>query len=124
MPTIKRFLKLLLKNNHNTIDNAANSRYNTRMTNNTKEMMMRERNTKTARDLVKGDVVASGEIVTKKAVKINSQGKQKAAVNLLNQTTGKRRLAFWGFYSSIFMKNENKARLTLTNHESSDTIHI
>ena len=67
-------------------------------------MMKQKRNTKTARDLMKGDVVASGEIVTKNAVKIGSNINKKAAVHLLNQVTGKRRLAFWGFYSSIFMK--------------------
>jgi len=74
-------------------------------------MMKQKRNTKTARDLMKGDVVASGEIVTKNAVKIGSNAvkigsniNKKAAVHLLNESTGKRRLAFWGFYSSIFMK--------------------
>ena len=68
------------------------------------KMMTQKRNTKTANDLIKGDVVASGEIVTKDAVKIGSNINKKAAVHLLNESTGKRRLAFWGFYSSIFMK--------------------
>jgi hypothetical protein len=66
--------------------------------------MMKKRNTKTANDLIKGDIIASGEIVTKNAVKIGSNINKKAAVHLRNPKTGKHRVAFWGWYSSIFMK--------------------
>jgi len=66
--------------------------------------MTRRRNTKPARDLIKGDVVASGEVVTKKAIERLITVGRKVCVHLHNPKTGKDRLAFWGFHSSIFMK--------------------
>ena len=58
---------------------------------------------KFARDIVAGDIVASGEVVTScsKAGKFRNV---KAAVFLKNPKTGKIRCAMWGWYSIISMK--------------------
>ena len=58
---------------------------------------------KIACNLVPGDVVSSGEIVTNN-IKSLYRGEIRAKVTLRNPKTGTMRVAAWGYYSTIFMK--------------------
>ena len=61
------------------------------------------KNWKSAKDLKKGDVLQSGEVLTADAQKLGSFQNKKALVSLRNPKTGRTRVATWGYYSTIFL---------------------